>query len=421
MYGATGYVDMSAPRYVNAALRFAKNCGGIDQEFYPGSFAYTVNGPELVTSFNDTAQLVILKKNCTRVELNCGYVKAADSSASNKVNSDTLMLTFSTSKAIIAYGLMHLQSNNRFNWTDTVASIWPEFAQNGKSEITVQQLFSNAAALPYIDPVTMDDISLQSNFTKLKTLLEQAICAYGSSNDETKAVYGYSPIVAGWYAEFFSTYVDIYNRRLSEYITQEMTSHSGGNIYFGIPTNRTDLKNKTADLGFGVFAPATCTYLQKSNAALLDPNSLQSKALYNPAILALNPLIVNTDAGQNILLPAGICFTSSKAFAAFVRYALNVIPTSSLQEGYRIVSNQTDASTYGFSAFTVSGLLGKTELFSYCKNKECVGHNGASGGMFFHNPKSDEIFVYSTSVYSPADCDSTTPYNTRSVYEAFMN
>ena len=45
------------------------------------------------------------------------------------------------------------------SYDDTVASVWPEFAQNGKQHITIAQVLSHQAGLPaFEDPTTLEDL-----------------------------------------------------------------------------------------------------------------------------------------------------------------------------------------------------------------------------------------------------------------------
>ncbi len=47
----------------------------------------------------------------------------------------------------------------RSSYDDTVASHWPEFAAAGKEHVTVRQMMSHQAALPYVDQaLSFDDL-----------------------------------------------------------------------------------------------------------------------------------------------------------------------------------------------------------------------------------------------------------------------
>ena len=60
---------------------------------------------------------------------------------------DTLSISFSTSKGIITTLIHILVDKGLLEYDDKVSTYWPEFAQNGKSEITIRQLLCHEAGL----------------------------------------------------------------------------------------------------------------------------------------------------------------------------------------------------------------------------------------------------------------------------------
>jgi CubicO group peptidase (beta-lactamase class C family) len=63
---------------------------------------------------------------------------------------DTLCVVLSGTKGIVATALLVLVDEGRLLLSDRVCDHWPEFADGGKSDITVAQLGSHAAGLPYV-------------------------------------------------------------------------------------------------------------------------------------------------------------------------------------------------------------------------------------------------------------------------------
>lgn len=64
---------------------------------------------------------------------------------------DTLVLVWSATKGIGSACLLHLLQENGIDLARRVAEFWPEFAQNGKGEITIAQLMSHQDGLCAID------------------------------------------------------------------------------------------------------------------------------------------------------------------------------------------------------------------------------------------------------------------------------
>ena len=66
---------------------------------------------------------------------------------------DTLAMSFSTTKGVVATALHVLADRGLLDYDDPVAKHWPEFAQNGKEGVTVRDVLSHRAGLPQIRPL----------------------------------------------------------------------------------------------------------------------------------------------------------------------------------------------------------------------------------------------------------------------------
>ncbi len=64
---------------------------------------------------------------------------------------DTLVLIWSATKGLGSACLLHVLQENAITIEQRVAEFWPEFAQSGKSEITLAQLLSHQAGLVALD------------------------------------------------------------------------------------------------------------------------------------------------------------------------------------------------------------------------------------------------------------------------------
>ena len=67
--------------------------------------------------------------------------------------SDTLSMSFSTTKGVVATALHVLADRGLCRYDDPVAEYWPEFAQAGKSRITLRDVLSHRAGLPQLRPL----------------------------------------------------------------------------------------------------------------------------------------------------------------------------------------------------------------------------------------------------------------------------
>jgi len=78
------------------------------------------------------------------IDIYGGY---ADKKKSNFWQEDSLACVFSSGKAVCAYLMARAVSDELINYEMPVATIWPEFAENGKDAITIGQVMSHQAGL----------------------------------------------------------------------------------------------------------------------------------------------------------------------------------------------------------------------------------------------------------------------------------
>src|SRR5260221_1372039 len=86
------------------------------------------------------------------VELIGGW---ADRAQSRPFADDTLTPLFSTSKALAALMIARLVDEDRLDYGQKVAEIWPEYAAAGKGELTVGQVMAPQGGLPgFLEPMS---------------------------------------------------------------------------------------------------------------------------------------------------------------------------------------------------------------------------------------------------------------------------
>lgn len=105
---------------------------------------------------------------------------------------DTLSLSFSTTKGVVATLLHILASRGQVDYEAPVARYWPAFAQNGKSAITVRQLLCHEAGLYSIRRLIRDAGEMR-DWPHMLSLIEQAEPLHepGIGN-------GYHALTFGW-------------------------------------------------------------------------------------------------------------------------------------------------------------------------------------------------------------------------------
>lgn len=144
-----------------------------------------------------------------------------------KWDKDTVVPFFSTTKAIAASCMAICHSRGLFNYQDKVCYYWPEFAQNGKEEITIAQLLQHRAGLSAVDRKL--DIETIEN----KKLLE-SIIAEQKPHWHPGDYQGYHVWNIGWYISALLLRIDPGKRRLKEFIEEEILPNISGDLRIGI-------------------------------------------------------------------------------------------------------------------------------------------------------------------------------------------
>jgi CubicO group peptidase (beta-lactamase class C family) len=116
--------------------------GFCDQRFSAVQAAFQANfdeGQELGARFAFSVGGEIV------VDLWAGH---ADKRRTMPFDERTLTPVYSTTKAVAATMIARLVEQGKLRFDQPVAEVWPEFAQNGKGAITVEQVLSHQAGLP---------------------------------------------------------------------------------------------------------------------------------------------------------------------------------------------------------------------------------------------------------------------------------
>jgi len=148
--------------------------------------------------------------------------------AGTPFTSDTLALSFSTTKGVASTLLHVLAAQGRVDYDAPIARYWPEFAQGGKGAITVRQLLCHEAGLHSIRAVTDGAVDLLDWDGMLRRLeLAVPLLPPGTANAYHGITYGY--LVGGLIER-------ITGRRFADVLHDELASKLDlSGCYVGLP------------------------------------------------------------------------------------------------------------------------------------------------------------------------------------------
>ena len=102
------------------------------------------------------AAVCVVIDGCTVVDLAGGW---ADGGGRRPWNSDTLVDFYSVGKAFVALLALRLVDAGRVGLDDRIATVWPEYAVEGKEATTLRHALCHRAGVPALRrPLTNDDL-----------------------------------------------------------------------------------------------------------------------------------------------------------------------------------------------------------------------------------------------------------------------
>ena len=141
---------------------------------------------------------------------------------------DTMVVTYSTTKGLAAMAVALAHSRGLIDYEERVSTYWPEFAQNGKENITVRQLLSHQAGLfAFDEPV---DKSTVADLDRLADVMARQKPAWEPGTRQA-----YHAITLGFYEGELIRRVDPRHRSIGQFFQDEIATPLGLELYINLP------------------------------------------------------------------------------------------------------------------------------------------------------------------------------------------
>lgn len=313
----------------------------------------------------------------------------ADPGTGRRWERDTVQVVWSATKGLVATCLAMLVDRGRLDYADPVCRHWPEFAQAGKRDVTVGELLSHQAGLPYLDePVPFAVVAVPDALSD-RLARQRPFWKPGTA-------VGYHAVTWGFYAGELVRRVA--GRSVGAFLAEEVAGPLGVSAYIGTPPDA------AASVARLVPAPdAGAGWLPGSDLAralLAVPELALPGADHDPAVLALE-------------IPSGLGVTNARALARV--YA--VLAAGGTHGGVRLMSPAAVKAATATAAEGPDRILGElvgyaqgfmkpsTAFFRISADPEAFGHPGSGGSLAFADPAAGLAFAYVTNAQSAAHTD----------------
>ncbi|HPQ67946.1 MAG TPA: serine hydrolase domain-containing protein [bacterium] len=307
---------------------------------------------------------------------------------------DTLTIVFSSSKGMAAATLALAHSRGRLDYDAKVAKYWPEFAQNGKAEVTVRQLLSHQAGLCCLDTPLTPEILADHDW--LAEILAAQKPAW-----QPGARHGYHAVSLGFYEGELLRRVDPEHRTLGQFFQEEIAAPLGLDFYIGLPRDIPE-RRLAAMKGFKpletVLEPFRLSL--RMVLAFIDPQSITSRTFRNPDIN--NPVEFATPVWRHVQMPASNGFGTARSLAkAYGCLAMGGKELGLKEETMRVLTappitpvlGTRDRVMFVEAAYSL-GYLRPFPSFNFGSSPRAFGTPGCGGSFGFADPDRQLGFAY---------------------------
>jgi CubicO group peptidase (beta-lactamase class C family) len=297
-------------------------------------------------------------------------------------NEDTRFTIFSATKALVASTVWTCIGEGSIKLDARVADMIPEFATNGKEDITIEQVMLHTSGFPRngwdLDMATSE--GRRARFAKWKT------------NWEPGTRYEYHATTAHWVlAELIEVAT---GKNFLDVIQERVTTPLGLPRILGIPESDSANIAELANVGEEMSPDEL--------EAILGIRELPATEVTPEALVSFNE-----PARRALGVPGGGGVTTARNYALFYQGLLhntkNIWDAEVLHDVKTNVRNNFGDVLFNVPANRTAGLViagddGKANMrgFGHTQSPGTFGHNGAGGQIAWADPESGLSFVYLT-------------------------
>ncbi len=305
---------------------------------------------------------------------------------------DTMVLVYSTTKGLAAMTLAVAHSRGWLDYEERVCSYWPEFAQNGKENITVRQLLAHQAGLFAFDG--QGDRSLVADLDRLAVVLARQKPVWEPGTRQA-----YHAITLGYYESELLRRIDPQHRSLGQFFQDEIAAPLGLDFYIRLPESVPDSRLATLARpglleilrGFGIRFFLTA-FNRRSNIARALEGSMfphDEQRIY----------------ARDFEIPSGGGVGTARAIAhAYSVFATDGKELQLRPETLRLLAAPAVPPTRGFydECMMGDGVQFALGFMKHCPvwafgNEGSFGQPGTGGSLGFADPKAGIGYAYVTS------------------------
>jgi CubicO group peptidase (beta-lactamase class C family) len=333
------------------------------------------------------AALCIQVEGETVVDLWAG---TSDKDGSEVWHSDTIANLFSCTKPFAAVTALQLVGEGKLRLDEPVARLWPEFAESGKSTITLRQLLCHQAGLPALRHM------LPAEALYDWTLMTDALAAEEPWWTPGQG-HGYAAITYGWLVGEMIRRAD--GRGPGEAIGARISRPLVLDFHVGLADEEF---HRVAHIARSKGNPGDEAAQRLLQTTLREPGSLTARAFTNPPSIMTS---TNKPEWRRMQQPAANGHGNARSLAGFYSGLLDgsLLESELLDELTREHSRGEDKTLLTRTRFGLGCMLDQPDVpnATYGLGAKAFGHPGAGGSVGFADPENNVAFGFVTNTLGP--------------------
>ncbi|GAB2627452.1 serine hydrolase domain-containing protein [Prescottella soli] len=302
----------------------------------------------------------------------------ADPATGRRWEQDTVGVVFSCTKAAVALCIHLLTESGEIRSDMPVADVWPQFAANGKRDITIGMLLNHSAGIPVLTEPLGPSALEDWDYMVGRIAGQRPLWTPGSRH-------GYHPVTFGHVLGEVVRRVT--GSTVGGFFASEIAGPSGIDFWIGLPT---EIEPRIAPIVGAVAGEVATPFL---DAALHQRDSIPNLFLFNSGDWARSG--VNTRAGRAAEIPAANGVTNARGlaqlYASIVRHPVLGGGRSAPPQGTSVSDgfDETLLMPTRFSEGFMLSMDNRAQLgdgHSMRVGNNAFGHCGSGGSIGFADP-----------------------------------
>jgi CubicO group peptidase (beta-lactamase class C family) len=303
-------------------------------------------------------------------------------------NEDTMVIVFSTTKGLSAMTLAIAHARGWLDYDAPVSRYWPQFAQNGKADVTVRQLLGHEAGLVFLEEHL--SVEMLRDYDYLAHLLETRRPSW-----QPGTRHGYHAMTIGLYMQEIIRRVDPAHRSLGRFFHEEIAAPLGLDFFIGLPAEIPDTRLARVK----PFSATRAIAALRTTSLDLIPKMLWPWSLLRKSMAFLD-LPWNERASLEVEVPAGNGVGTARAIArAYSALAeggaeLGLTPETFAQLTVPPAFARPRDEILGVPAYYSLGYLRPGPNVTFGSSARAFGAPGAGGSFGFADPDAHLGYAY---------------------------